>query len=596
MIRTHFKNFLQPSLLFPPPQWHVAFRGFPRGGWGWTMVLVALAISAAGEVQGWAAPILGKVIQAYGGKDRLESLGSIKMLQGPIHQQIGDTVIWRRGDKTRVEFSTPIGVETTILSAAHALFIDHEGKEALLDPAIARSLQAPLFLTYFPYQLSMLLTLGVSETTSDDEHSILTFTHTDTVVQLHVDPNTYLIESATAQSPKGDPLRFRYERYQGQEGVPFPFRRKFGFKSEEVTVKTMYLALTLDLGDALFEPLGVVEIGEAPSVRVPIRVPPGQHIFVTLTLGTSGPHELVFDTGASFTSLDIGFARSIGLRGAAHSFMGTMQGMLETELINLPFANMGGVMFKDCLWSILPLKQLSPNTHTGVVGAGLLKTGPCEINFVENTLTIYRPDTFQPPSGAVPLTLKFYQNIPIVTVQVNDTVNSDMLVDTGALNLNVLFFGNFFTENKMKRDELSSIRLSRTSFPIPSNVIKLGGMAGHAGSQGLIGLNFFRDRFTRVVFDRPRRILWCVPKALLGIQFAQGLTPELKRVDEGSAAQQAGLQVGDVFAALNGQEVSTVQEARSILAKCRPGETLKCAVLRGVQRVEIPVQLRPAFE
>lgn len=85
-----------------------------------------------------------------------------------------------------------------------------------------------------------------------------------------------------------------------------------------------------------------------------------------------------------------------------------------------------------------------------------------------------------------------------------------------------------------------------------------------------------------------------VQRAVLGVQI-QEITDELKRqnhlttlqgayvagVVEGSAAAVAGIKVGDVLTAINGQQVRTSAELQELIGRCHPGDIIQVNIIRG---------------
>ena len=84
-----------------------------------------------------------------------------------------------------------------------------------------------------------------------------------------------------------------------------------------------------------------------------------------------------------------------------------------------------------------------------------------------------------------------------------------------------------------------------------------------------------------------------VKRALLGIRIidvneeiaADLKLPEVagilvRRVDEGSGAQQAGLEMNDVIISVNGQETNTVPELQEQVARFRPGDSISVDIIR----------------
>ncbi|MGH9630329.1 MAG: DegQ family serine endoprotease [Bryobacteraceae bacterium] len=95
-----------------------------------------------------------------------------------------------------------------------------------------------------------------------------------------------------------------------------------------------------------------------------------------------------------------------------------------------------------------------------------------------------------------------------------------------------------------------------------------------------------------------------VTRGYLGV-FIQDLTPELvrafklkdrngavvTRVDPGSPADKAGVEVGDVAKAVGGEEVQDVNEFRLLISRTQPGTTVPLTVNRQGKEVELSVTL-----
>lgn len=76
---------------------------------------------------------------------------------------------------------------------------------------------------------------------------------------------------------------------------------------------------------------------------------------------------------------------------------------------------------------------------------------------------------------------------------------------------------------------------------------------------------------------------------LLGLPGVQGVL--ITEVRKGSAADQAGLQSGDVVLAVNGRAVNAPNELQSVVARYRPGDRIDLEVWRNAQRLHLQAQL-----
>ena len=65
----------------------------------------------------------------------------------------------------------------------------------------------------------------------------------------------------------------------------------------------------------------------------------------------------------------------------------------------------------------------------------------------------------------------------------------------------------------------------------------------------------------------------------------------LNSLDDGEPAQHAGVKEGDVVIEFGGVPIRTEEEFLSRVRRAEPYSTVKVVVMRGEQRVEIPVNL-----
>ena len=80
--------------------------------------------------------------------------------------------------------------------------------------------------------------------------------------------------------------------------------------------------------------------------------------------------------------------------------------------------------------------------------------------------------------------------------------------------------------------------------------------------------------------------------AALGVQLAETEDRlEVKKVGEGSGAEEAGLKAGDVIAAVDGKEVSEIGALSKILGKKKSGEKVKLSVSRDGKKFDLEVTL-----
>lgn len=117
------------------------------------------------------------------------------------------------------------------------------------------------------------------------------------------------------------------------------------------------------------------------------------------------------------------------------------------------------------------------------------------------------------------------------------------------------------------------------SFAIPVNLVKkiMDDLLEFGSVQrGLLGVEI-RDVTARLAQDR-------------GLDVVRGVY--INRVNNGSAAEQSGIEAGDVITAINGHEVGSVSELQELVARHRPGHTVQVTYRRDGKPVTVKTILK----
>lgn len=131
------------------------------------------------------------------------------------------------------------------------------------------------------------------------------------------------------------------------------------------------------------------------------------------------------------------------------------------------------------------------------------------------------------------------------------------------------------------------------------NTAILSGSGGNQGVGFAIPINMVREVMDQLVKNGK------VTRGYMGVQ-VQTVTPTIARsfrladntdgvvisnVEQGDPADRAGIKVGDVVTAINGQSVADQNQFRLRVSRSAPGSTLKFTVVREGKSQEIPVTL-----
>lgn len=117
------------------------------------------------------------------------------------------------------------------------------------------------------------------------------------------------------------------------------------------------------------------------------------------------------------------------------------------------------------------------------------------------------------------------------------------------------------------------------SFAIPVNLVKkvMDDLLEFGSVQrGLLGVEI-RDVTARLAQDR-------------GLDVIRGVF--INRVNDHSAAEQAGMEAGDVITGIDGQDVSSVSELQELVARHRPGHTIQVTYRRDGKATSVKTTLK----
>jgi len=206
-------------------------------------------------------------------------------------------------------------------------------------------------------------------------------------------------------------------------------------------------------------PVASSEAGAARGellARCPIDDGPG-HIVLALELQGTGPHRVLLDTGSATTVLDAEFAAQLELPTTpAGSMGGAGPGSVPIEVtpqvrISIPATEeAAGLAFTETDVAVLslrhvlgPLASRTPERGpiVGIVGGTLLTRVVAEIDRRANLLSLFAPESYRDPDGALllPMTLEAGgfpvlegSFVPLRRGEPRDRIGGKLLLDLGA--------------------------------------------------------------------------------------------------------------------------------------------------------------------
>lgn len=295
---------------------------------------------------------------------------------------------------------------------------------------------------------------------------------------------------------------------------------------------------------------------------------------------------VVVDTGSAMTSMHPDVLQGMGLTPRGRTAI-----IGQTETGRAPVYKLAGAWLGGLERRWLSVIGLDPD-HSGIyeepvaglLGASFFDKTPFTIDLERSCLTVYRSEAFEPPKGAVELTLGYSFGLPFTRARLDGGRRYRFDLDTGytgVLQLNAPFVvrhglllerddlptgtlhGAFGTA-KYSIGVISELRVQDyvcRDLPVDlSHPTEGTGLAANRVVAGTLGAGFFA--FFRTTFDFPNRRLFLEPRAgfdgrfppELGVQFIAGKDRiEVGEVIDGSPADRAGLRFGDVVSQVDGR-------------------------------------------
>ena len=354
-------------------------------------------------------------------------------------------------------------------------------------------------------------------------------------------------------------------------------------------------------------------------------------IFIRTRVNNSSPLWFLLDTGAEISVIKQSRAQSLGLQ-----FEG--KGQTEASGGAAEFLNVKGVTLSlpgaDVLNPTvvaMPLESLEPllgREVDGILGADLFNRFVVEIDYANQIVNLFDPQSYHYSGRGEALTITVKENIPYVHALITQTnlglAEGEFQLDTGSDSTVVLntpfakahkFIGSTKTieaggrgaggETHSLIGRVEKIALGR--FVMGKPLVRFSqdekGELASADFSGLIGGELLR-RF-RVIFDYAKGRMILEPNAHLsepdefnmsGASFVFD-APNFKvlkvdKIREGSPAAEAGLAVGDVVTAIDGQSVAKFNSAQLRQLWRQNKRTYLLEIKRGEKMMRTKITMR----
>jgi hypothetical protein len=423
-----------------------------------------------------------------------------------------------------------------------------------------------------------------------------------------------------------------YGDYRDIAGAKLPFRivSSDGDARNRVTIVVTGARVRGPLPDATYAAPPTDDRITFPSGATHIELPfelIENHIYVNATVDGQLVR-MLFDTGGQ-NLLTPSSAKRLGL----HAEGANAAGGAGDERVDVGFAKgkevaLGGVTLRDPVFAVIDLRAL-PDVEgvdlDGLVGYELFHRLVVRVDYPKRTLTLYTPQSFTPPAGAIAVPFEMSDTIPIVHGTI-DGIPGRFWVDTGS-RASLTTMSVFTKQHDLEKryaPKFEAVTGWGVGGPSRGKPVRFHEVTiGDAKVTGVVGDLFtgtksamtdpdsaanlgggILHRFA-VTFDYGHRTMYLEPGPQAGspdLYDRSGLF--LLRADGGKAltvgavtptgpAEQAGVREGDRILAIDGTAVATrpITAWRAYLREHPPGTRVKLHVERGGKAHDLTITL-----
>jgi len=388
--------------------------------------------------------------------------------------------------------------------------------------------------------------------------------------------------------------------------------------------------LILIVGSIAHSPAFIPHSQNRPVTEVPFERAFGGIVFFSGIVNSTGPFQILLDTGGGGSSVDRDVANKLGLKTEPGVASVAGNPALEVGVIRDATIKVGASQFQAQLMAT-PMTSLEPifgRPLEAILGGDFMMNYVVELDFEKQTMRLYEPKSFCYEGHGTALPFSLVQRIPFVDLEISlpngKSVRGGFLLDSGG-NMVVHIYKQVAEREGLlvglpKLEEIghglggatkrvaargSLLSLGPYRFPRPVVVFPedTAGLRTNPTSMGLVGMEVFR-RF-KITFDYSRNVMYLEPNQSLREPFVYDATgfrlrasrpsfspPFVSSVTDSSPAREAGIEPGDVLVELNGRGMSGVslEAIREILKQ--PGKTHKVTLSRGQKVIKIVLRTR----
>ncbi|HEY2032886.1 MAG TPA: PDZ domain-containing protein [Rhizomicrobium sp.] len=367
--------------------------------------------------------------------------------------------------------------------------------------------------------------------------------------------------------------------------------------------------------------------GGATQTTFPFKLV-NNHIYADVSVNGKGPYQFIFDTGG-VNVVTPPIVAQLGLNAEGHlQGNGAGEGHMDFNLTKVSSLTLGGATVKDQVFVVAPFGAMAPVEGVdmpGMVGFETFRRFVTRIDYGAHTITLIRPDTFDPKTAGTPVHIAFNGNT-IEAPAIYDGVQGTFTIDTGnraALDLNGPFVASHpqFAKYNSAPDVVTGWGVGgrTTSRVIRGSTLVLGGQTidgavvqlattkkgadADPSMSGNIGGGILKRFVVTLDYEHSTMYLKPVTQTVADLDMFDRSGMWLNQTDggyvvvdvtAGGPSAQGGLQVNDQIVAVDGKPATSipVYAMRERLRDEAPGTVVKFTVKRGGETKDVSITLR----
>jgi hypothetical protein len=352
------------------------------------------------------------------------------------------------------------------------------------------------------------------------------------------------------------------------------------------------------------------------------------HIYADVKVNGKGPYQFIFDTGG-VNLLTPPLTKELGLSAEGHmQGNGGGDGHMDVQLVKVSSLQLGDATVKDQVFAQIPLNTMGVIEGVdmpGMVGFETFRRFVTRIDYGAHTMTLIRPDAFNPKDAGTAVPIKFDGNT-IEVPATYDGVQGNFIVDTG--NRASLILNSPFVAAHAQFAKYSTAPEAVTGWgiggPTKSHVIRGTGLVigdqhvdapvvllstatkgsdADASQSGNIGGGVLKRFVVTLDYEHQKMYLKPVTQPVAdldsfdrsGLWINKSATGySVVDVTKGTPADTAGLKAGDEIVSVDGKPATAtpLYETRARLRNDAPGTVVKFTIKRGGETKDVSVTLR----